>query len=391
MNKMFKFMSQALCVAVIATGATSCSDSKNNDEPEDNSKNELLQAALTPYVQNTVIPTYKGMADNAILMSEACNAMQEAFEKGTLTSEMVAEAGKYWNLSRAYWEKSEAFLFDAAGDYNVDPHIDSWPLDKTAMDALLVDLRAGKEWNIDNNAGYGLLGYHAVEYMLFELSEDGNTSLTHNTNYTKEELIYLTTVAEDLRNQCVLLESAWAGFDNITKEKQQMLEDADLVKDFDYGYSMMNPGKGGSKYKTVQAAAEAIIQGCIDIADEVGLQKIGRPVNGSSDEDKNYIESPYSLNSIVDFYDNIESIKNAYTGSVSGDASVSDYIKKVNPTLDTKVRNQIDAAQAAIKAIPEPFAKSSKSESALCQKAVTEVGTNLVNVLEEVMTELSKN
>lgn len=390
MKKMFKFMSHAVCAMVVVAGVASCSDNNNTPSTDESStKDTMLQAALTPYVQNTVIPTYKGMADNAILMSAACDSIQSAFEKGTLTTELVKTAGEYWNASRAYWEKSEAFLFDAAADYNIDPHIDSWPLDKTAMDALLTKIRNGEEWTIDNNVGYGLLGYHAVEYMLFELSEDGNSSLTHSLDYTSEELAYLTAVAEDLRNQCVLLEASWAGFDNVTSEKQSILEDADLVKDFDYGYSMMNPGKGGSKYKTIQAAAETIIQGCIDIADEVGNTKIGRPANGSSEDDRNYIESPYSLNSIVDFYDNIESIKNAYQGSVSGDASISDYIKSVNPTLDTKVKAQIDAAQTAINAIGEPFAKTASGDAA--NTAVTVVGTNLVSALQEVVTELSKN
>lgn len=386
MNKMFKFMSHALCVAMVAAGFASCSS--NNDEPEgENQKETMLKAALAPYVNNTIIPTYKGMADNAILMSDACNKMQEAFEAGNLTTEMVREAGQYWNLSRAYWEKSEAFLYGAAADYNVDPHIDSWPLDKSAMDVLLNDIRNGRAWSIDN-LGYGLLGFHAVEYMLFELNEDGTQSRTHNLNYTSEELVYLCAVAEDLRDQCVLLEASWAGRANVTAEKRQILEDAELDgKSDDYGDMMLSAGNN-QRYKTAQAAAEAIIAGCVDIADEVGNQKIGRPALGSSEEDKNYIESPYSLNSIADFYDNIESIKNAYQGSNAGDASVSDYIKSVNPALDTEVKEKIAAAQAAIKAIPEPFALNAKSEVA--ENAVKVVGTDLVKTLEKVAEQLAK-
>lgn len=390
MKNYLKFPLYLLCGAMMATGVVACSDDDDNLVEAPLSKKELMfKEAMTPYVNNTVIPTYKGMADNAILMAEECANMLEAFENGTLTSEMVKKAGKYWNESRAYWEKSEAFLYGAAADYNIDPHIDSWPLDKNAMDDLLVDLRAGKSWSIDNNAGYGLLGFHAVEYMLFELSEDGGTSLTHNLNYKKEELVYLTTVADDLRNQCILLEASWAGIDNISEEKQNILEEAELEPSYNYGWAMINASQGGSIYKTYQEAAEDLIQGCIDIADEVGNTKIGRPANGSSEEDKNYIESPYSLNSITDFVDNIKSIQNAYQGSNTGDASISDYIKEVNPALDAKVREQILKSIAAIQAIPEPFAKSATGVEA--DKAVTVVGTDLVDVLEEVMTELSKD
>ena len=384
-----RILFKTMVIMAITSSLLSCS---NNDEPdlsnEPSAKEQALQAAILPYINNTVIPTYKGMADNAILMSEACNEMLEAFENGILSSDMVKKAGNYWNYSRDYWEKSEAFLFGAAADYNIDPHIDSWPLDKNAMDQLLIQLRKGNSWNVEN-LGYGLLGFHAVEYLLYELSEDSNFSLTHNLDYTLEELIYLCGVAEDLRNQCIYLEASWAGIDNISKEKQEILEDAELEPSRNYGWMMINAGQAGSTYKTYQEAAEELIQGCIDIADEVGNTKIGRPHLGSSEEDRNYIESPYSLNSIADFTGNIHSIRNAYCGSNSGDVSVSDYIRSVNPDLDDRVKNQIELSVRAIQAIPEPFAKSAKGATA--GEAVKIVGTDLVDILEEVMTELSKH
>jgi len=37
------------------------------------------------------------------------------------------------------------------------------------MENLLSDIRAGKSWSLENNGGYGLIGFHAVEYLLFEL------------------------------------------------------------------------------------------------------------------------------------------------------------------------------------------------------------------------------
>ncbi len=384
----FKKLLNIALGATLLFSATACSDDDNNPGDGLSQKEKTFKAAIVPYVDNTIVPTYKGMADNAILMSDACNAIAEAFDNNTLTTEHVKTAGNYWNLCRDYWEKSEAFLYGAADDYNIDPHIDSWPLDKNAMEDLLDDLRAGKSWKIDNNAGYGLLGFHAVEYMLFELSEEGNTSLPHNTKYTREELTYLCTVAEDLRNQCIRLEASWAGMEYISVVKQDILAEAELEPSINYGWSMKNAGQGGSLYKTYQEAAEDLVQGCMDIADEVGNQKIGRPANGSSKDDKNYIESPYSLNSINDFVGNIISIRNAYQGSNADDASISDYIKSVNPALDTKVKEQIEECIVLIKNIPEPFAKSATGPEA--DAAVTAVGTDLYDTLEEVMTALSK-
>jgi Imelysin len=142
------------------------------------------------------------MADAAVQLYNQCLVIQQKSLAGTLTKADIAQAGTYWKSSRRYWELSEAFLYGPAEDYNIDPHIDSWPLDKSAMDALLANIRAGKEWSIESSGGYGLLGFHSIEYMLFELSADGNTSSTHSTGYTGEELKYLIAVALDLRDQC---------------------------------------------------------------------------------------------------------------------------------------------------------------------------------------------
>ena len=121
----------------------------------------------------------------------------------------------------------------------------------------------------------------------------------------------------------------------------------------------------------------------------MGHTKIGRPNNASSDEDRNYIESPYSLNSIEDFEDNIISIENSYLGSTAGAASISDYVKSKDADLDSRLRQALTDARNAIKAIPEPFAKNATGPEAT--KAVAVVGDDLVDVLEDVYQLLGKD
>ncbi|MDE5881134.1 MAG: hypothetical protein K2H60_05345 [Muribaculaceae bacterium] len=379
-------LSKLFLLPVVALSMTACSDS--SDEPKNENqlsdKEQTLKAATAAYVDNTVLPTYKAMADAAVDIRDLCHTMQDKHEAGTLAEADIKAAGDAWKLARKSWELSEAFLFGPAANHNIDPHIDSWPLDKAAMDNLLTQIRNGNSWSLENNGGYGLIGFHAVEYMLFRLTEDENHSLVHSADYTPEELEYLVAVADDLCQQCVCLEACWAGTDNISSLKQEILEDAELDYDEEYGWEMKNAGQPGSRFKTYQEAAEEIIQGCIDIADEVGNTKIGRPHMGSSLEDKNYIESPYSLNSIEDFADNIRSVRNAYLGSRSGDASVSDYVKSVNAAADTEVRQAIENAIAAIELIPEPFAKN--ATGTLSENAMKAAGDTLVAALEKAMS-----
>ena len=358
-------------------------------------KETTFKEIITPYVNNTVIPTYKGMADNAVLLAEACASMQEKHSAGTLATADIKAACDAWLACRDYWEKSEAFLYGPAGDYNIDPHIDSWPLDKVQMETLLKNISAGQTWDA-GTLGVGLLGFHATEYMIFELNAAGDKSQPHSTTYSAAELEYLCGVADDLRDQCVYLYACWAGLDNVSPEFSSILEAAELEPTSDgYGWQMVNAGQAGSIYKTYQAAVETLVQGCIDIADEVGNTKIGTPNKAASagsadavEAAKNYIESPYSLNSIVDFVGNIISIRNCYEGSKAGDASVSEYIATIDAELDAKVKALIEESMDIIGSIPEPFAANATCEAA--NNAVIKVGTDLVAALEDVYAAISK-
>ena len=388
-----------LLVALCLTGAAlvGCQTTNNGGGDVESPKETALKAAMAAYVDGTVVPTYSALADATTALYSQCELMMAHFDAGTLTDADVRAAADEWEKARKYWELSEAFLFGPAANHNIDPHIDSWPLDKDGMDAMLgnaTQMAQIEEQGADyvgDKLGYGLLGFHAVEYMLYasDNTDKNNVRLHAPNNYPRAAMVYLVAVAEDLRNQTVALEASWAGIDNISAEKQTILEEAEIdYNDFTKGYGSYMKVATGGVYATYQEAAEELMQGCIDIADEVGNTKIGRPANATSDEDRNYIESPYSLNSIEDFQDNIRSIRNAYCGSQAGYASVSAYIATIDPDLDNRCRAAIEEALQVIAVIPEPFAVSAKSGEA--QNAVKVVGTDLVDILTEVNAALSR-
>ena len=344
-KKMIKNSLYLFVGTMMTASMTGCNDDSNtSDTTSSSSQEQILQSVITDYVDCTIIPTYRGMADASIELHKACLDMRNA-GTGNVTTEMVQTAGNAWIKARRYWELSEAWLYGAAGDYNIDPHIDSWPLDKTAMDNLLNNPAQMAQMDPDgyyvgNMLGYGLLGFHAIEYMLFELDATGTESLPHHVNYTEPELNYLAAVAGDLRNQCIRLEASWAGMDHITNDKQQILTDAELEPSFDYGSSMKNAGSGGSKYINYNEAVQELIVGAQDIADEVGGLKIGNPTGHGEEDDPDYIESPYSLNSITDFTDNIISIRNAYQGCQDTDDQTCQlFTKQLCPVFKSGVRH----------------------------------------------------
>ena len=143
----------------------------------------------------------------------------------------------------------------------------------------------------------------------------------------------------------------------------------------------------GGDYSSALSCVNQIIEGCADIANEVGTAKIGDPYNlyvsGQTQKALYAVESWYSWHSRDDYTNNIYSIRNAYYGSLDGSTvntnSISALMAVVNPALDTEVKSAINAAAAAIQAIPQPFRNNINSAEA--RQAMSACGD-----LEEVLT-----
>lgn len=392
---MKKILKLALCAACVFS-MVACNGEQNTDVQSD--KEAALQRAMTPYVDNTVVATYSAMADEGLVLLDKCEQILKANEAGTDYSALMAEAGAAWRAMRKYWEQSEAFLYGPAATQSIDPHIDSWPLDFNAMNALLHNEEQMAQIEEEGGAyvgdklGYALKGFHAAEYLLFEtVEQDGRaigTGKTHAANLTHAETVYLLGIVEDMAQQAILLEDSWAG--KVSKEKEEVItEDGESMSaGINYGSYMINAGQAGSIYKTYQEAAEEIIAGCVDIAGEVAELKMGNPYLSSTPDERDYIESPYSCTSTEDFADNIRSIKNAYEGAKAGDYSISNYVYSQNSELDGKVRKAIEESIAAIAAIQD-FENKAKGDPQV--KAAIDKVQELEELLDdEVMALLAK-
>lgn len=390
MQKIWKL---ALCAAC-TLGMVACERGNTEIISE---KEAALQQAVTPYVNNTVIATYSAMADAGMTLLDQCEQILAKVESGEDYSKLMADAGTSWRVMRKHWEQSEAFLYGPAASHNIDPHIDSWPLDFNAMNALLHDqdrMAAIEEEGggyVGDKLGYALKGFHAAEYLLFESIENEGravgTGRPHAANLTHAEAVYLLGIVEDLTQQAILLEFCWAG--EVSAAKQAILDDGE-VDTFDdrYGWQMMNAGKAGSIYVTYQEAAEEIIAGCVDIAGEVAELKMGNPYISSTPEERDYIESPYSCTSTIDFADNIRSIQHAYCGSQAGEYSISNYVHRQDAELDARVRKAIEDAIKAIEQIGD--FENTAQNNPLVKAAIDQVAELEEILNDEVLPLLSK-
>lgn len=339
-----------LTIAMMACAAmsiTACDD--DDDESEDNSNTSVQREVNKMFVENTVQPTYEGLA-------AATAKMIASLEKGNYT-----QAGTDWKEARQYWEWSEAFLFGAASGYGIDPHIDTWPFDAASFNSYL------SKYNPATNSadaalleeaiatGQNLTGFHAVEYLLFR---EGKV----RTDITSDEAWFCEAAANDLYLNATKLVAAWDG--HLTDAQKSLLEEVEAEPADHYGEEFVNAGVAGSRWKTALAANIEIIEGARTIIDEVASAKIGAPFSG---DDTNYIESPHAYNSIVDFYDNIMSCKHAlyglkpstsnYSVTTPAAGSLMAVALKEAPVEAAAAMAALEASLKAIDNMPKPFVK----------------------------------
>ena len=154
-----------------------------------------------------------------------------------------------------------------------------------------------------------------------------------------------------------------------------------------------------SGYSSAVACVQQIIEGCIDIANEVGTAKIGEPVDYWTSNKKTQalyaVESWYSWHSRDDYKNNILSIANSLLGQpITGSPAKYDIKKAAENSVISKcasnaklkdasqlVWNNVGKAWSAIDAIPQPFRNNiGSSEAAAAMDACAE----LVSSLEEL-------
>ena len=373
-----------IAASVVLLSVTSC----GKDDVIEEKNKETKEAIVKQYLNQTVYPTYVNLSTEAQNLVDRLEALKENKTQSNLNQATVS-----FLEARKWWEKSEAFLFGAASDFGIDPHIDSWPLDEDAFNNLMaspnmIEMLDGDEDGTvaGEQLGNALLGFHGIEYILFREGQPRDVNEVND-----DMLTYVVAVSRDLRNRCFQLEVSWnedAPADHVALMEELELNTTVNGGSNSYGTNMLLAGQAGSTYATFTNALQAIADGCIDIADEVGTSKIGKPHTG---EDPHYVESPYSHKSIIDFYDNVISIQNAYMGGIitnrDEDRSLHAYIAAGNAELDTKAVNAINNALEKINAMKAPFVLYYADASA---GAAMEACQELSDVMAEVKEELAK-
>ena len=395
MKKTFKNVMMLVAAMTLSLGFASCSD--DNDDPTTTGiiPTSEMSAAADTYINDVVYPTYQDLRDNCKTLHEACANLYTKAQAGTLTDTDVEEACEAFKNARRQWERSEAFLYGAATDHEIDPHIDSWPLDHkqlvealTSADVINGIKSDGSKYVFKNNGDFdSVLGFHGLEFVLFRNgaprtaamfkvneTEDGMTSVAGI-----DELAFADAVSGDIYNMTTLLHYGWSQdnadytwinsncswvfevpSNNEEEETTTGGKNGLCAAGTGYGAWLLKGATTDGWFPTWQETMEnALVAGCSNICQEVYTQKLGQAYRvatgqGGADESRDYIESPYSKRSFIDYQDNIYSIKNSLYGTRDVNAtspvtnSMMSIMKKYNYERYNNLNNALNDAIKAL-------------------------------------------
>ncbi len=403
MKKTVKFLSMLL-MGVCALGFSSCSD--DDDETGGNTPAEIapkFYAIANTYVKDVIYPTYTDLANDCQTLYEACQNLYAKKKAGSLTDADIKAACDAFKAAREQWERSEAFLYGAATDNEIDPHIDSWPLDQGQMLDAMTDAGLLAGLNGNNATQYvwsrngdfdSTLGFHGLEFVLFRNGAD-RTAAKFNAEFddfvdgendftkvrTADEAAFAAAVSGDLRNMTYLLAYGWIGTSNADGQKFYSLLTGDasyvlakyqykgLAKNGQaYGDYLLDGNYHSSSQGWGQTMYQILVSGCSNISSEVYQQKLGQAIRAYESGGKSthegedgkqeldaidYIESPYSHRSYIDYRDNLYSIRNAVYGTRDINAapmsnSIMAYLQANNSEMATNLANYLNAAISAL-------------------------------------------
>ena len=321
--------------------------SKNNVDPGKETAT-LQKEVLLNVANNVCTQSYEDMYAKTQELLTAVTALNT-----TTNDDNLATARLKWKAIRTTWERTEAWLFGPVEQNNIDPRIDTWPVEFNALDAILANNDELTDTYIDGLED-ALKGFHPIEYVLW--GKNGNKKAAQITTREKQYLLALTT--------------------NLVKLSKEV---RDSWTTGGYNNQLATAGAGSTEFTSQQAAFLQIVDGMAGICGEVADSKIKEPFEA---QDPTLEESPFSKNSVIDFTNNINGILDMYQGKFAEDGKgLEDIVRANNLQLDAEIKSKHAAAIASLQAITKPFGEAIVSEQPKVQNAMTKI-TELATVLD---------
>lgn len=337
-----------LLSGAVVLGLANCS----SDESTPAVNTELNTQVLTEFSTNLPQTVYGSLASKTSTLYDQVLALNT---DGATDAELNA-ARTTWKEARQAWEQSEAFLFGPVSTEDIDPRIDTWPVNFQDLDAQLASENEFTEDYVNNELDDALKGFHPIEYLIF--GEDGDKAAGE---LSARDLEYLTGLALNLKTLTADLNASWKPSTSNN-----------------YHAAFTNAGNGSSVYPTQVSAYEELVNAMAGICEEVAGGKIEEPFLA---KDPSLEESPFAKNSIIDFTNNIKGVQAVYLGKYTNDGKgIEDVVRAYNLQLDGDLKLKMANAIAALENIKVPFGEAIIDKPLQVQAAI-----DAINELKDIL------
>ncbi|RYE19665.1 MAG: hypothetical protein EOP51_19425 [Sphingobacteriales bacterium] len=354
---MNKTLIKALAIALPLTLAgVSCKKDKKTNTDTETLKKEILSDISTKVCQES----YEDMYAKSL----ALLASVETLNANTNDANLAISRNN-WKAMRTTWEQTEAWLFGPIAAEEIDPRIDTWPVDFNALENILSSDDELTEAYVDD-LEESLKGFHPIEYLLW--GQHGDKAAA---SFTPREKEYLLSLTQNLVK--------------LTKEVR------DIWTTGGYTQQLALAGQGSTEFTTRAAAYVQIVDAMAGICEEVATGKIKEPFDAA---DANLEESPFAQNSLTDFTNNIKGVLDIYQGRFNSDGKgLEDLVRANNLALDAEVKSKHAAAIAALADITVPFGEAITTQQSKVQNAMDKIGdlqTTLETQLKPFLQQYAK-
>jgi putative iron-regulated protein len=316
---------------------TACDDGDNGASRINETLNSEVFDDFSTHIAQS---TYSDLSTKASTLYTQVLALAD----GATNAELEA-CRTTWKSARQSWEQSESFLFGPVSTDNIDPRIDTWPVNFVDLDAQLDSDAEFTEAYI-NDLEDALKGFHPIEYLIF--GEDGTKTADQ---LSARDIEYLKALALNLKTLTIDLDHSW-----------------DPSNSGNYSNIFTSAGNGSATYPTQLAAFEEMVNAMAAICDEVANGKIGEVYAA---QDPSLEESPFSQNSITDFTNNIKGVQNVYLGKYSADGKgLEDVVRAYSLQLDSDIKLKLSTAIESLGKVTVPFGQAISSQKTQVQNAI---------------------
>lgn len=353
--KFYKVCTLFCCFLFTTSLLIGCIGCGEDDDGDDQVEAYDAGTMLNDFANTVVLATYTDLDNKAGELLVAVKALAE-----NTTQANLENAQQAWVATRKPWEQSEAFLFGPVDTQGLDPALDSWPVDRVSLKAVLDSNDELTADFVKDGLEDTQKGFHTIEFLLFREGDQHKVS-----DIADRELEYLVASTEYLKESTSQLRLAWS------------------PEGENFSHTVASAGEGNAVYPSQSSAVQEMVNGMITIADEVANGKISDPYN---EEDTTLVESQFSFNSISDFQDNIRGIQNVYMGKFTNDGQgLNEFVNGQDADLDSRFQSEIKNAIDAIGAIPDPFRDSITANKSAVQAAIDAVSTVHLSLEQDIL------